>query len=73
MGEQEKLRIFDENKKQIGVASRSDVHRNGYWHEVFHCWFIINERGMDYIYLQLRSENKKTILTFWILLLLDIY
>lgn len=59
MGEQEKLRIFDENKKPIGVASRSDVHRNGYWHEVFHCWFIINERGMDYIYLQLRSENKK--------------
>ncbi|MFD9625650.1 NUDIX hydrolase [Peribacillus muralis] len=59
MGEQEKLKIFDENKNQIGVASRSDVHKIGYWHEVFHCWFISNEHGMDYIYLQLRSENKK--------------
>ncbi|WP_285766909.1 NUDIX hydrolase [Peribacillus sp. SI8-4] len=59
MGEQEMLRIFDENKKPIGVAPRSDVHRIGYWHEVFHCWFIINELGIDYIYLQLRSENKK--------------
>ncbi|MFJ7755284.1 NUDIX domain-containing protein, partial [Peribacillus muralis] len=59
MGEQEMLKIFNENKQPIGVASRSDVHRLGYWHEVFHCWFIINEHGMDYIYLQLRSENKK--------------
>ncbi|WP_311316468.1 hypothetical protein [Peribacillus simplex] len=73
MGEQEKLRIFDENKKQIGVASRSDVHRNGYWHEVFHCWFIINEHGMDYIIYSFAVKIKKTILTFWILLLLDIY
>ncbi|MEH7385278.1 NUDIX domain-containing protein [Bacillus sp. JJ1521] len=59
MGEQEKLKIFDENRNQIGVASRSDVHRIGHWHEAFHCWFISNEQGTDYIYLQLRSKNKK--------------
>ncbi|WP_010280795.1 NUDIX hydrolase [Bacillus timonensis] len=59
MGEQEKIRIFDDNKNLIGVASRSDVHRIGYWHEVFHCWFISNEQGIDYIYLQIRSKNKK--------------
>jgi isopentenyldiphosphate isomerase len=59
MGEQEKLKIFDDNKKLIGIASRSDVHRIGYWHEAFHCWFISNEQGIDYIYLQLRSKYKK--------------
>jgi isopentenyldiphosphate isomerase len=59
MGEQEKLKIFDDNRNQIGVASRSDVHKNGYWHEAFHCWFIRNEQGTDYVYLQLRSKNKK--------------
>lgn len=59
MGEQEKLKIFDNSKNQIGVAFRSDVHRIGYWHEAIHCWFISNEKGIDYIYLQLRSKNKK--------------
>jgi isopentenyldiphosphate isomerase len=59
MGEQEILKIFDDNRNQIGVASRSDVHKHGYWHEAFHCWFIRNEQGIDYIYLQLRSKNKK--------------
>ncbi|MDR4890323.1 NUDIX domain-containing protein [Fredinandcohnia sp. QZ13] len=59
MGEQERIKIFDDHKNLIGVASRSDVHRIGYWHEVFHCWFIRNEEGIDYIYLQLRSKNKK--------------
>lgn len=59
MSEQELLKIFDENRNQIGVASRSEVHRLGYWHEAFHCWLISDEQGVDYIYLQLRSKNKK--------------
>lgn len=59
MGEQEKLKIFDCNRNQVGVASRSDVHKHGYWHETFHCWFTSNDQGIDYIYLQLRSKNKK--------------
>lgn len=59
MAEQEKLKIFDDNRNQIGVASRSDVHKNGYWHEAFHCWFIRKEAGINYIYLQLRSKHKK--------------
>lgn len=57
--EHEQLRIFDEDRNQIGVASRMDVHRIGYWHEAFHCWFVSNEKGIDYIYLQLRSDTKK--------------
>ncbi|MCM3617663.1 NUDIX domain-containing protein [Sutcliffiella horikoshii] len=57
--EHEKLRIFDEARNHIGVASRRDVHRLGYWHEAFHCWFVHNENDIDYIYLQLRSDGKK--------------
>ncbi len=57
--ENELLKIFDQHKNPIGVATRKDVHRLGYWHEAFHCWFVRNESGMDYIYMQIRSEHKK--------------
>lgn len=59
MLEKEQLNIFDESRKHIGVATREDVHRFGYWHEVFHCWFVSKENGIDYLYLQLRSQTKK--------------
>ena len=57
--ENEQLKIFDEYRNQIGIATREDVHRLGYWHEAFHCWFISKEKGTDYLYLQLRSNTKK--------------
>ncbi|SES08756.1 Isopentenyldiphosphate isomerase [Gracilibacillus ureilyticus] len=57
--EQELLKIFDDNKKEVGVASRNEVHQIGYWHEVFHCWFVGRENDISYIYLQLRSPVKK--------------
>ena len=57
--EHERLKIFDNDRNQIGVASRMDVHRLGYWHEAFHCWFVSKEKGIDFIYLQLRSNTKK--------------
>jgi isopentenyldiphosphate isomerase len=57
--EQEMLKIFDENRNEIGVAPRDEVHKFGYWHETFHCWFVLSEGGVDYLYFQLRSEIKK--------------
>jgi isopentenyldiphosphate isomerase len=57
--EKEQLKIFDENRNQIGVATREDVHKLGYWHETFYCWFIREEKGTVYLYLQLRSNTKK--------------
>ena len=57
--ENEIIKIFDEYKTQIGTASREEVHKKGYWHETFHCWFIGEEKGIDYIYFQIRSDIKK--------------
>ncbi|NRD77087.1 NUDIX domain-containing protein [Bacillus sp. BRMEA1] len=55
----EKLKIFDENRKEIGIAERSEVHKRGYWHETFHCWFVNKIDGIYYIYFQIRSNQKK--------------
>lgn len=57
--EQELLKIFDDEGNQIGTATRKDVHRQGFWHEAFHCWFIQREEDKVYIYVQLRSKEKK--------------
>ncbi|WP_313893709.1 NUDIX domain-containing protein [Psychrobacillus sp.] len=57
--ENEFLKVFDENRNEIGVATREEVHRVGHWHETFHCWFISRENDKDYIYLQIRSDSKK--------------
>ena len=55
----ELLKIFDEQKNQIGIASRDKVHEKGLWHEVFQCWLVSREQENAIIYLQLRSEQKK--------------
>lgn len=57
--EEEQLKIFDMNKNEIGIATRDDVHKFGYWHEVFHCWFVSKEEDTHYIHLQRRSKEKK--------------
>ncbi|QOR68195.1 NUDIX domain-containing protein [Cytobacillus suaedae] len=57
--ESELIKIFDENRNPIGTATREEVHKNGYWHETFHCWLIQQEKNQLYIYLQLRSPLKK--------------
>ncbi|TQR19370.1 NUDIX hydrolase [Psychrobacillus vulpis] len=57
--ENELLKIFDEHCNEKGVATREEVHRLGHWHETFHCWIISREEEIDYIYLQIRSANKR--------------
>ncbi|MFE4241905.1 NUDIX hydrolase [Peribacillus butanolivorans] len=57
--ENEMLKVFNADRKQIGVATREEVHRIGHWHEVFHCWFVSREAGGDYLYLQHRCTMKK--------------
>lgn len=53
------LAIFDEAGNRVGTAPRDEVHRVGYWHETFHCWFVSRIQGIPYIYFQLRSSQKQ--------------
>lgn len=57
--EEETLKIFDEHKRELGTASRKDVHKKGLWHETFQCWLVSKEEKKHYIYLQKRSSSKK--------------
>ncbi|MFA9558240.1 NUDIX domain-containing protein [Evansella sp. AB-rgal1] len=57
--ENEQFKIFDKDRNQIGIATREEVHRHGYWHETFHCWFVSKEDDTNFLYFQLRSDTKK--------------
>ena len=57
--EEEQLKVFDEKRVQIGIATRSEVHEKGLWHETFHCWIVSEQDGQLYLYLQIRSPLKK--------------
>lgn len=52
--------IYNENMEQIGTKPRSEVHKKGYWHKSFQCWFIFKENGKDYILFQRRHADKDT-------------
>jgi isopentenyldiphosphate isomerase len=55
----EQLKIFDEQHRELGVATRDEVHKQGYWHETFHFWMIKKENDSYSIYFQIRSDVKK--------------
>ena len=51
--------IFDENMRQIGVKARDCVHRDGDWHQVFHCWVVGEDAsGSQFVILQMRAPDK---------------
>ncbi|MEK5040608.1 NUDIX hydrolase [Sporosarcina sp. FSL K6-3457] len=51
----ERLKVFDESYTYVKEASRDEVHRQGLWHETFHCWLVDDE----FVYIQKRSAVKK--------------
>ncbi|MCI1590030.1 MULTISPECIES: NUDIX hydrolase [Heyndrickxia] len=55
----EYLKIFNDEKEPVGIASREEVHKKGYWHETFQCWFISKCKDKWFVLLQIRSRNKK--------------
>ena len=57
--EEEKLKVFDENRTPIGIATRSEIHKKGLWHETFHCWIVSEQESQSHLYLQIRSPLKK--------------
>lgn len=51
--------IYDEKLQHIGTKPREEVHRDGDWHKVFHCWVIYRDAdGQDWIILQKRAADK---------------
>ncbi|WP_246056008.1 NUDIX hydrolase [Alteribacter natronophilus] len=53
------LKTFNEKHEQTGTAPREEVHRKGFWHETFHCWFVAKEKEDIGLYFQMRSSEKK--------------
>lgn len=55
----ELLDIYDEALRHLGTKSRREVHRDGDWHRVFHCWVIYRDAaGSDKIIAQRRGPDK---------------
>ncbi|MCM8710252.1 NUDIX domain-containing protein [Clostridium sp. SYSU_GA19001] len=52
--------IYNERMEHIGTELRSVVHKKGYWHKSFQCWFVFKENNKDYILLQRRHPEKDT-------------
>jgi isopentenyldiphosphate isomerase len=55
----ELLDVFDEAGRPAGVLGRDEVHREGWWHQVFHCQIVAMRDGVPTAILQLRSATKK--------------
>ena len=66
------LTIFDSERNTLGKKLRDEAHRDGDWHETFHCWFVEKDDEDMFLYFQLRSKNKKKPHVYGILLQLDI-
>lgn len=58
---QESFDIFDERMNRIGTATRADTHKNGYWHQTFHCWIATrDDDGQPLLLFQKRHPAKDT-------------
>lgn len=55
MSTKEYFDIYDDGLNHIGVKARNEVHRDGDWHMVFHCWVI--SRGC--MIMQMRAPDKE--------------
>lgn len=49
----------DEDGTARRVVTREEIHKQGLWHETFHCWIVEVAEGTPSIHLQLRSPDKK--------------
>lgn len=58
--DEELIDIYDENMNPIGMAPKSQAHKEGLWHKSFRCWVIkITPEHKCKVWLQLRSKNKQ--------------
>jgi isopentenyldiphosphate isomerase len=52
------LDIYNKQMDWVGTALRKSVHREGFWHKTFHCWFISQEDNRIFLWFQKRSMKK---------------
>lgn len=57
--QEEILDTFDNDMNLIGCMSRSEIHKQGLWHQTFHCWIVEKGENGGYILFQKRSAAKK--------------
>ena len=51
--------VYDDTLNKVGVVTRNEAHRKGYWHLNLHCWIVTKRKGGAVIF-QVRSEDKST-------------
>lgn len=56
---EEYIDVFDEDMNLIGCQERNEVHKNGFWHQTFHCWIVQKEAEKNYVIFQIRQNSKK--------------
>jgi len=54
----EYLDVLDDLGRVVGTKPRHDVHRDGDWHQVFHCQIVSIRNGVPTALLQQRSHAK---------------
>ena len=57
MSESEQLMVVDSSGQPLYPVTRETVHRDGLWHETFHCFVIDLDKG--HVLLQQRAKQKK--------------
>lgn len=58
MARDELLDIFDADMNLLGSAARAQVHREGLWHQTFHCWIVRRDPTGCYLVFQRRGPDK---------------
>lgn len=51
--------VYDDSLKKVGVVTRDEAHKKGYWHLNLHVWIVTKRKGGAVIF-QVRSEDKPT-------------
>lgn len=59
MTAKELLDVFSPAMELIGVKPRDEVHREGLWHQTFHCWLLYRAQNTNYILFQKRHADKQ--------------
>lgn len=52
------IMVVDEERNPLHPATREQIHKEGLWHEVFHCWLVDTSFEEPYVYIQERSLMK---------------